>query len=500
VTLVATHSLQPGHVPDAQQVYNALDCCLTFEVFEVLSTLRNEIPEVYNFERALQAPAMEMMLRGFKIDETERQRGIADYKAKIEHLQEQLNIFAHAVWDKGLNPNSPKQLIDFFYGEMRLPVQHKFDKGTRKVSTNREALEKLELHFHARPIIATILALRDCSKRLSVLETEVDGDGRMRTSYNIAGTETWRWSSSANSAGTGTNLQNISPDLRRMFVADPGFKLCGIDLEQAESREVGWLCGTLFGDWSYLDACYGGDLHTVVCKANWKHLKWTGDPREDRAIADGIAYREYSFRDLAKKLGHGSNYYGQPTTMARHAKVPRPMVETFQNEYFTRFPGIPKWHRWTAQQLQTTQSVTTPFGVRRHFFGRPGDDTTLREAIAFSPQSSTALRLNLILWRIWKHMGKRVQILAQVHDAIYFQIKMTSDAEELALITEVLGHFEIPMKSGDGHEMITGAEAKWGWNWANFSDKNPDGLKKIKGFDTRRRTVSTPAPFLDRQF
>ena len=90
-----------------------------------------------------------------------------------------------------------------------------------------------------------------------------------------------------------------------MFVADPGFKICGIDLEQAESREVGWLSGIICGDWSYLDACYSGDLHTLVARTAWPELPWTDDAKLDRAVADTPFYRHLTYRDMAKKLEIG---------------------------------------------------------------------------------------------------------------------------------------------------------------------------------------------------
>ena len=44
----------------------------------------------------------------------------------------------------------------------------------------------------------------------------------MRFSFNVAGASTGRWSSSENPMWTGTNGQNITDEMRRMFVADPG--------------------------------------------------------------------------------------------------------------------------------------------------------------------------------------------------------------------------------------------------------------------------------------
>jgi DNA polymerase-1 len=478
--IVRTEALLEGvPIAHSDQIYNGLDTCITLECFEeILNGAGGVVPQFYDFQRALQAPALEMMMRGFKVDEMARRSGV-DHLVKLrDRMIKQLNRLANAVWDKDLNANSPAQLQAFFYKHLGLPEVHVIQNKVRKVSTNREALEKLELYLYTRPIVGTILAIRDVVKQLSVLETEIDPDGRMRTSYNIAGTETSRWSSSSNAFGTGTNLQNITYELRPILIADHGYKMIGIDLEQAESREVGWLCGTLFGEWSYLDACYGGDLHTLVCKHAWPDVKWPNDPKADRAIADEIFYRSYSRRDLAKKLGHGSNYYGQPPTMAKHAKITPEMAKQFQDNYFNLFPGIPKYHRWTAEQLQRNSAITNPWGLQRHFFGRANDDSTLREAIAFNPQSSTALRMNLVLYRIWKHMP-HIQLLGQVHDAVYFQFP--EHLNETDIVAEALSHFDIPIKHTSGHSLVVPGEAASGWNWGKYDpDKNPGGLKKLK--------------------
>jgi DNA polymerase I-like protein with 3'-5' exonuclease and polymerase domains len=495
--LVATHELRADVVrPDNQQVYNGLDSCITLEVFEELQTLFSEPPAMYAFERALQAPALEMMLRGFKVNSAERSNSIRRLKDEIVHLDTLLQNYALAVWDKPLNPRSSPQCKAFFYGAMRIPEVITYQKGERKISMNRETLEKLDAYLHARPIIACILAIRERDKLLSVLETEIDSDGRMRTSYNIAGTETWRWSSSANAYGTGTNLQNITPELRKMFVADRGWRLFGIDLEQAESREVGYLCGTLFGDWKYLDACERGDLHTTACQLIWPQEAWSGDPRYDRAIADQPFYRHFSKRDMAKRGGHASNYYGTPFTISRHLKVPQTLIDDFQQRYFEAFPAISKWHRWVAQQLETTRAITTPFGSQRLFFGREREDATLREAIAFSPQSSTAVRMNLGAWRVWRYMPE-VQLLAQVHDAIYWQAP--EDADHNAIAKKALSLISVPLHCPGGRTFDVPGEIKIGWNWAAYccGDRakcpkcklptNPDGLRKLNGTDERKR-------------
>ena len=459
-----------------RQVYNGLDCMLTLEVFEEIQRLTNAEPLAYNFARALQGPILEIMLRGFAVDKNERAIGLFKLKGRIAHLQTLLDRLAYAVWDKPLNPRSPLQLQNFFYRSMAIPEIWTSKKGERKLSMDRDTLEKLDLHLYARPIVATILAIRGIAKQIEVLETEVSADGRMRTSYNIGGTETGRLSSSAASDGTGSNLQNIEPALRRMFISDPGQALVVIDLEQAESREVGWLCGTIFNDWTYLNACEDGDLHTTTCKLIWPKLPWTTDPRANKTLAEQNFYRHYSYRDMSKRGGHGSNYYGKPFTMARHLKVPASLMVDFQTRYFSAFPAIPLWHRWVAAQLQTTSTLTTPWGRERQFFGRATDDTTLREAIAYSPQSATADRTNLGLLKIWQSLPQ-VQLLAQTHDSVSFQCPLPLLDE---IVPQALACMEIPI-SAARRTMIVPGEAKVGFNWAYWHEKtNPNGLKKWK--------------------
>lgn len=478
--LIDTSLLLPGQAAgDAdtiQQVYCGLDCCLTFEVFEEVNrTYGNSIPQgIYSFERALQGPYLEIMQRGFRVDKLSRMAAATELRDRMEADLTSLNQLAHAVWDKPLNPRSPAQLKDFFYSAMHLPEQWISQKGERKLSTNREVLEKLYAYLHARPFVNLILDYRDAAKQLEVFETEIDSDARFRTSYNIAGTETGRPSSSENAFGTGGNAQNISPALRFVFVADPGYKLCVIDLEQVEARDVGFFCGCLFDDWRFLDACEGGDLHTANSRLIWPDLPWTGEIKKDKEIAGGIFYRDFSYRDMAKRGGHLSNYYGTAWTAARSLKVPLAIMEEFQARYIRggtdargapiipAYPSIARWWEWTAEQLQTSFSLTTPFGRKRHFFGRPGDDTTLREAIAYLPQSTTADRMNLGLWRVWRH-EPRAELLAQTYDSITFQYREDEDIDDI--IGHVLELLAVELRAPNGRKYVVPGEAKIGWNW-----------------------------------
>ena len=482
------------------QVYNGLDCCLTHEIHEVLSEFPDNV--IYSFERAMQAPALEMMLRGIRVDLVARGAAVQHLQHQVDRVQDILTTFAQTVWDRPLNESSPKQLQEFFYGTMGLPPQTTYVKGKRVVSTNRDCLEKLQAYFHPRPIIACILKLRDLKKQIDFLTKQVDPDNRIRTSYNIAGTETGRWSSSTNAHGTGTNLQNFPDKLRRVFVADEGRKLAYLDLEQAESRAVGIKLYELFGDSRYIDACEGGDLHTAVARMVWPGLDWTGDSKLDRKIADRLFYRDMSYRDMSKRGGHASNYYGQPHTVAKHLKVETHIIRAFQEAYLPAF-GIPAWHRWVASQLQLEGKLTTFLGRERHFFGRANDDTTLREAIAYEPQSVVGDLLNLALWRVWRHsysdpilLRSKVRILAQLHDAILIDYIDNPEWEhELLARVSAYMRTEIPVRD---RVFVIPNDAASGWNWGKYNDDptkgaiNLGGVRKIgTGREDRARPKAT---------
>jgi len=209
------------------------------------------------------------------------------------------------------------------------------------------------------------------------------------------------------------------------------------DLEQAESRVVGAICLRLFGSSTYLDACEGGDLHTSVCRMCWEELPWPSDfslsflqkgerfPPDllsaAKKVASANAYRKMSFRDLAKRLGHGSNYYGQPPTMAQHSHVDVKTIQAFQRRYFTAFPAIPRWHSWVEETIQSRRELTTMLGRRIYVLKDPTASSTLREMIAYEPQSvGTGDYMNAGL-TLLDQANLPLHLLQQVHDALAFE-------------------------------------------------------------------------------
>lgn len=780
-------------------LYNGLDVGVTLEVRDaMIPFLDNIASSTYQFSLDLQAPILEMSMRGLKVNQKRRFEVLRIIRAKIAILNDQLTQIVRDgigmpvenVAAKGKNKEkmwwrSPVQLKILLYDVMGLPIQKKRNaKGLMAPSTDRTSLEKLDAYFIAEPVVAHLLALRDLDKKRGWLETEIDSDGRMRSNFNIAGTNTGRLASSLSDFGTGGNLQNIDRDLRSVFIADPGMKFGNLDLEQADSRNLGALCWERFREshgekfaGAYLDLCecltpdhdvltpFGwtsiknkpaiimcwdkgiltfediqkwnegkssrmigvesrtlsilgtvnhmmpvyagenkqlakksllaikgksnyvapitgkyktgkrtepnaallaafqadgtkdkanrihftfqkerkiklfrslivasgikyseyllgtgttrfyvhanqgltwkktcgpeildwdfntltsfcnshrqwdghiertgstrivalnkehlewlavantligkvtsiskhkqnywiltikertttqyrsakistldgnfdvycptvstgfflvrrndkiyisgnsGDLHTQVSQIARPHLPWTDDPKLNRQIADTPYYRNYTYRDLDKRLSHGTNYLGAPRTMAKHSKVPVKEVEEFQRNYFRNLPCIPEYHKYVRREIEDSASLITLFGRRRFFFGRPKDDATIREAVAFCPQSMTAEEINIGMLHVWR--AKKVQLLVQVHDSILFQYPEELEDE---IIPWALKTLRIPLTLTHDREFVVPTEAKVGYNWGEFDkDKNPDGLVKWKGIgsDGRKRT------------
>jgi DNA polymerase I len=479
-------------------IYNGLDVCVTFEIVNaLLDQLDGVSGPTYERSISLQGPILEMALRGLRVDRQRRDEVLQYYRDSIKFVSANLTEIIREGIGVEINWRSPAQLKKLFYEILDLPTLRKRNaNGIMAPTVGREALEKLSNYMIAEPICSHLLFLRDCDKKRGFLETGIDPDGRMRSSFNIAGTNTGRLASSMSAMGTGTNLQNVDRELRSVFVADPGMKFGNLDLEQADARNVGALCWNYFVEehgesfaGRYLDACESGDLHTTTCKLAWTNLPWPGDAKGDRAIADQIAYRQDSYRQLAKKLGHGTNYYGTPRTMAKHTKTEVSLIQDFQHRYFKGFPCIQKWHDRVKWMLKHDGAITTLFGRRRFFFGRPTEDSTVREAIAYAPQSMTADEINQGMLNLFR--TNRVQLLVQVHDSLLFQYPEDEEDEIIPLALDCL---RVPLVLNRGREFAVPVDAKVGWNWGDtVTDKqgnvtdNADGLAKWKGHDKRVR-------------
>ena len=485
--IIRTDLTVPGELNawENDQTYNGLDCCITSEVLEAtLPQLDTTTADTYRLSRALQGPALEMRLRGVLVDAQRKAEVLDDYFDNIDQLESQLEVIVlDGVGMPRFNPRSPKDLQKLFYTHLGIPPILKRGRPT----TDRDAREKLGVFLVAKPIVEHLNAIADLASKIKMLKTGVDPDGRMRTSYNIAGTSTGRFSSSYSEFGTGGNLQNIEESLRSVFVADPGYKFAKFDAKSGESYCVGAIEWNLFDDGRYIDAVESGDIHTAVARICWPNLGWTGDLKRDKDIAESPYYRHYTYRFMCKKLGHGSNYGGQASTLAQQAKLPETVVRDFQPKYFRAFPSHIRWHGWVDTQLKRVGNLTSLTGRKRWFFGRRNDPAVWREAVAYDPQGSLADIVNRAMLRIWrwaKANAVPVYVVMHDHDALTFMYPEEMEDEIIPLLREMLVE-EIPL--ANGRTLAIPYDCKVGWNKGEANNDNVDGLKDYKGHDERTR-------------
>ena len=192
---------------DQYWTYNCKDVCVTFEVAMVLENLLDHVGrrDQYNFMQATARSALRSMLRGMRIDQKSRStvagelmQAISEYDALIQDIV-----------GFPLNVGSHKQMQEFFYGDLKLPVQ--IDRKTKRPTLKAKAMAALA---EKEPLLRPLVELIDKKRSLGVFLSTfclmpLDTDGRMRCSFNVCGTETMRFSSSENAFGTGGNLQNI---------------------------------------------------------------------------------------------------------------------------------------------------------------------------------------------------------------------------------------------------------------------------------------------------
>jgi DNA polymerase-1 len=483
VKIIPTHLDDPAQYTDFERdnLYNGLDVCVTQDVFNATHPQLDPITAAtYTFSRALQGPVLDMRCRGVLVDLVRRGEVIDELCDSIDHIEQQLNrIIYNGVGMSGdFNWRSNADLQRLFYTELGISPITKQGRPT----TDRNAREKLAAYPIATQLIHHINALTELGDKLSVLRTAIDPDGRIRTSYNIAGTSTGRFSSSLSEFGTGGNLQNVEESLRSIFIADPGYKFAKFDAKSGESFCVGAIEWNLFRDGTYLDACETGDPHTAVARIVWPELDWTGDLSRDKETAERPYYRHHSYRFMCKKLGHGSNYGGKPYTLAQQTQLPIDVVAGFQPKYFNAFPAHRRWQAHVEHTLRSMGHLTSLTGRKRWFLGRRSDPSTLREAIAYDPQCSLADIVNSAMLKIWR-MGIAT-VMMQDHDAITFMYK---ESDEERIIPILLRELEVPIPLADGRVLRIPYDAEVGWNKGHVSSSNPDGLIPYRGHDPRRR-------------
>jgi len=449
--------------------YNCVDCVRTDEVGakELAAIEQMGLGEVEAFQQALFWPVLKAMQIGVRIDKKARNL----FAMELQEEMEKREAFFASILGHPLNPQSPVQMAKLFYNDLGIPpIMSRAKKGSPPhITCDDEALVKImKKEPLTRPLIRAIQEYRSLGVFLSTfVMAALDKDDRMRCSYNICGTETYRFNSSKNAFGSGTNLQNVPngseedglvlPNVRKLFIPDDGFTFFDMDLDRADMQVVVWESGEA----ALKEALRKGvDMHILnaitLAGKELPDLDWLCDGHPEYDRIKSLYKRE---RQLAKAFIHGTNYGGGPRTMAIAAGVTVAQAERFQRIYFGAYPGIKEWHNRTELQLKTKHYVQNAFGYRRYYFDRV--DGLLPEALAWIPQSTVAN----VIDRAWLNIHNNipeVKVLLQVHDSLCGEFPTHKKAWCLQRMQEearVLVPYEDPLIIPVG---INCSEQSWG--------------------------------------
>ena len=393
--------------------YNAIDCVRTREVGEVEQDIIRSLhlEKVEAFQQKLFWPVLQAMLKGVRVDQHKRGQLAMEIQNEIALRHK----FITDVIGAPINLNSPKQLSHLFYTALRQPaIYTRAKKGVAgHLTVDDEALQKIaEREPILRPIVTAIADIRTLEIFLGTfISASLDHDGRMRCSFNIGGSNTgksapysYRLSSGKNAFGSGANLQTVPsaksksiakamkrgmtfklPNIRSIFIPDPGYAFFDMDLDRADLQVVVWEA-----DDADLKAALrmGADLHLF----NAFVLEGKEPPPLEELIESHPRYTQHihgrkMMREFAKAFCHATNYGGSPPTIAAATGRTVHEVERAQNIWFAAHPGIKRWHERTLAQVKAHRFVENKFGYRWHIFDRL--DRILPEALAWIPQCLT---------------------------------------------------------------------------------------------------------------
>ncbi len=306
---------------------------------------------------------------------------------------------------------SPKQLGQVLYRELGLPEPRKRGK-TKAPSTASDVLERLR---SKHPIPGLVLEWR---KRTKLKNTYVDSlpgladsDNRLHTTFNPTGSATGRLSSA------NPNLQNLPArtalgrEIRRAFVAAPGWQFVSADYSQVELRVLAHLSG----DPTLLDAFNNGqDLHRRTAS------EVLGIPPEMVGPDE---------RSRAKAVNFGIVYGLSPFGLARQLQIPQAVAKDYIGRYFDRYTGVRDFNREIVERTRETGYSETLFGRRRPVPNLKSRNRTARgfaERIAInSPIQGTAADLikkaMLATRAALRQAGLRAKMVLQIHDSLLIE-------------------------------------------------------------------------------
>ena len=372
----------------------------------------------HEIELPLSRTLFDMEREGFLVDREELARLGASYTAQIAELTEKI----HAYAGYPVNINSTKQLGELLFDKLGLNAGR---KTTRGYSTDAETLENL---YDAHPVVPLILEHRKYQKLngtyIEGLMRQHGPDGRIHTSFDQTAAATGRISS------VDPNLQNIpvrselGREIRKAFVARPGWMLVDADYSQIELRVLAHMSD----DPVMIDAFLKDqDIH-----------------RRTAAEVSGIPLDQVTgaMRSAAKAINFGIVYGISDFGLARNIGVSRKQAAEFIERYLTRYAGIKRFMDSSVAQGKLQGYVTTLFGRRRYLPEISSANYNVRSfgerAAMNSPIQGTAadiIKLAMVeTHRALTRENLKAKLILQVHDELIVE----SPPEEIDRVSALL--------------------------------------------------------------
>jgi DNA polymerase-1 len=361
-----------------------------------------------------------MERNGVLVDGERLARQSAELGQRLLELEEQ----AFALAGQPFNLNSPKQIGEIFFNQLKLPIIKKTASGAP--STDEEVLQKLAEDY---PLPKLLLDFRGLAKLKSTYTDKLPKmvnprTGRVHTTYGQATAVTGRL------ASTDPNLQNIpvrteeGRRIREAFIAPEGSVIVSADYSQIELR----IMAHLSQDEGLLRAFREGqDVHRATAAEvfNVTPLEVTADQRRvAKVINFGLIYGMSAF-GLASNLGIG-----------------RDAAKLYIDRYFARYPGAARYMDETRQTARERGYVETVFGRRLWLPDINGGNGPRRQAAERAainaPMQGTAadlIKLSMLAVQGWlERDAMRSRLVMQVHDELVLEVPQ----DELAVVRERL--------------------------------------------------------------
>lgn len=364
-----------------------------------------------------------------------------EFKISIDKLEKDIYNLA----EEEFNINSPKQLGVILFEKLELPVIKKTKTG---YSTNAEVLEHLS---DKHEIIDKITEYRQIVKLKS---TYVDGliniinpiSHRIHSSFNQTITTTGRISS------TDPNLQNIpvrlelGRNIRKVFIADKGFKLVDADYSQIELRVLAHMSQ----DEHMIDAFnHNVDIHTKTASQVF-----------------GIDINDVTSeqRSAAKAVNFGIVYGISDFGLAKNLHIPVKEAKNYIDSYLNTYEDIKSYMDSTIEEAKEDGYVKTILNRRRYIPEIKSSNTILKNlgkrlAMNAPIQGSAADIIKIAMVNVYKKLEERdlkSKLVLQVHDELIIECiedeveevsKIVKDEMEHAVSMDV--NLDVDLNTGD---------------------------------------------------